>query len=290
MCRSNRCFATNARRWSDSSTSPFAWRARVAGIHRAADHPQGHQAASLPGDASDNVKIIDFGIATRLSSETQVAKSASLLDGTLAYMSPEQTGRMNRSLDRRTDLYSLGVSFYQLLTGRLPFEASDPLELVHSHIARAPATAARAVAGGAAAGVRHRPQADGQGGGGSLPERERAEGGPRGVRWRRLRGRRRRSAPSRWVAATPPASCRFPQKLYGRDAEVGDAAGRVRGRAPRRLPGCCSSPATPASARARWSTRSTSRWSRGGAFVGRQVRPAQSRRSPSPPWRLPVAA
>jgi predicted ATPase/serine phosphatase RsbU (regulator of sigma subunit) len=86
----------------------------------------------------DNVRIIDFGIATRLSSETQVAKNASLLDGTLAYMSPEQTGRMNRSLDRRTDLYSLGVSFYQLLTGRLPFDASDPLELVHSHIARAP--------------------------------------------------------------------------------------------------------------------------------------------------------
>ena len=53
-------------------------------------------------------------------------------------MSPEQTGRMNRSLDRRTDLYSLGVAFYHLLTGRLPFEASDPLELVHAHIARAP--------------------------------------------------------------------------------------------------------------------------------------------------------
>src|SRR4029450_10541695 len=72
----------------------------------------------------------------RLSSETQVARAASLLDGTLAYMSPEQTGRMNRSLDRRTDLYSLGVSFYQLLTGRLPFDASDPLEVVDSHIRR----------------------------------------------------------------------------------------------------------------------------------------------------------
>jgi predicted ATPase/serine phosphatase RsbU (regulator of sigma subunit) len=86
----------------------------------------------------DQIKLIDFGIATRLSTETQVATSASGLSGTLAYMSPEQTGRMNRSLDRRTDLYSLGVSFYQLLTGRLPFEASDALELVHAHIARAP--------------------------------------------------------------------------------------------------------------------------------------------------------
>jgi predicted ATPase/serine phosphatase RsbU (regulator of sigma subunit) len=109
----------------------------VASIHRAAiihkDIKPHHFLVT-----GDTVRIIDFGIATRLSSETQVAKSASLLDGTLAYMSPEQTGRMNRSLDRRTDLYSLGVSFYQLLTGRLPFEASDPLELVHSHIARAP--------------------------------------------------------------------------------------------------------------------------------------------------------
>jgi predicted ATPase/serine phosphatase RsbU (regulator of sigma subunit) len=84
------------------------------------------------------LKLIDLGIATRLSSETQAATSANLLEGTLAYMSPEQTGRMNRSLDRRTDLYSLGVVFYHLLTGRLPFEASDPLELVHAHIARAP--------------------------------------------------------------------------------------------------------------------------------------------------------
>jgi predicted ATPase/serine phosphatase RsbU (regulator of sigma subunit) len=87
--------------------------------------------------AGDQIKLVDFGIATRLSNETQVASSTSTLTGTLAYMSPEQTGRMNRSLDRRTDLYSLGVSFYQILTGRLPFEASDPLELVHAHIARA---------------------------------------------------------------------------------------------------------------------------------------------------------
>jgi serine/threonine protein kinase len=66
----------------------------------------------------DQIRLIDFGIATRLSSETQVATSTSALSGTLAYMSPEQTGRMNRSLDRRTDLYSLAVSFYQLLTWR----------------------------------------------------------------------------------------------------------------------------------------------------------------------------
>jgi predicted ATPase len=110
----------------------------VTAIHRRAiihkDIKPHHFLVSSSGD----IKLIDFGIATRLSNETQVARSASLLDGTLAYMSPEQTGRMNRSLDRRTDLYSLGVTFYQLLTGHLPFEASDPLELVHSHIARVP--------------------------------------------------------------------------------------------------------------------------------------------------------
>jgi predicted ATPase/serine phosphatase RsbU (regulator of sigma subunit) len=85
-----------------------------------------------------SLKLIDFGIATRLSSEAQGVAHTGVLDGTLAYMSPEQTGRMNRSLDRRTDLYSLGVAFYELLTGRVPFEASDPLELVHAHIARRP--------------------------------------------------------------------------------------------------------------------------------------------------------
>jgi len=84
------------------------------------------------------LKLVDFGIATRLSTEVQTTFRGGALDGTLAYMSPEQTGRMNRSLDRRTDLYSLGVTFYELLTGRLPFEANDPLELVHAHIARRP--------------------------------------------------------------------------------------------------------------------------------------------------------
>jgi len=62
-----------------------------------------------------------------------------IIAGTLAYMAPEQTGRMNRSIDARSDLYSLGVTLYQMLTGRLPFAAADPLEWVHCHIARQPA-------------------------------------------------------------------------------------------------------------------------------------------------------
>ncbi|MEH2468023.1 AAA family ATPase [Nostoc sp.] len=84
------------------------------------------------------VKIIDFGIATQFNRTNPTFKSPHVLEGTLAYLSPEQTGRMNRLLDYRTDFYSLGVTFYELLTGHLPFPTTDVLELVHCHIAKAP--------------------------------------------------------------------------------------------------------------------------------------------------------
>ncbi|MEZ2304150.1 MAG: AAA family ATPase [Microcoleus sp.] len=84
------------------------------------------------------LKIIDFGLSTILSQEYLSLKSPNLLEGTLAYISPEQTGRMNRLLDYRTDFYSLGVTFYELLTNQLPFESADALELVHCHIAKQP--------------------------------------------------------------------------------------------------------------------------------------------------------
>ncbi len=84
------------------------------------------------------VKLIDFGISTILSRETSTFRHPNLLEGTLAYLSPEQTGRMNRSIDYRTDFYSLGVTFYELLTGQLPFIMSDALEIVHCHIAKQP--------------------------------------------------------------------------------------------------------------------------------------------------------
>lgn len=83
-------------------------------------------------------KLIDFGISTLLSRQNPSLKPPNVLEGTLAYLSPEQTGRMNRVLDYRTDFYSLGVTFYELLTGKLPFETIDPLDLVHCHIARQP--------------------------------------------------------------------------------------------------------------------------------------------------------
>jgi predicted ATPase/signal transduction histidine kinase/FixJ family two-component response regulator/tRNA A-37 threonylcarbamoyl transferase component Bud32 len=84
------------------------------------------------------VKIIDFSISSCLSKESQNPSDPNLLEGTLAYMSPEQTGRMNRSIDYRTDFYSLGITFYEMLTGQLPFQVNDSLELVHCHIAKTP--------------------------------------------------------------------------------------------------------------------------------------------------------
>ncbi|MEH2057506.1 MAG: AAA family ATPase [Nostoc sp.] len=86
------------------------------------------------------VKIIDFSISSLLFQEKPKFGNPDLLEGTLAYMSPEQTGRMNRSVDYRTDFYSLGVTFYEMLTGQLPFQVTDPMELVHCHIARQPIT------------------------------------------------------------------------------------------------------------------------------------------------------
>ncbi|WP_392533751.1 AAA family ATPase [Nostoc sp. C117] len=84
------------------------------------------------------VKLIDFSIASLLPRETQILINPNVLEGTLAYISPEQTGRMNRGIDYRTDFYSVGVTFYELLTGNLPFVSNDPMELVHSHIAKMP--------------------------------------------------------------------------------------------------------------------------------------------------------
>jgi predicted ATPase/signal transduction histidine kinase len=83
-------------------------------------------------------QIIDFGISSQLSRETPQLQSAAHLEGTLAYLSPEQTGRMNRALDYRTDFYSFGITLYEMLTGVPAFAATDPMELVHCHLAKMP--------------------------------------------------------------------------------------------------------------------------------------------------------
>jgi predicted ATPase/GAF domain-containing protein len=88
--------------------------------------------------ASGHCWLTGFGIASRLPRERQLPAPPEFIAGTLAYMAPEQTGRMNRSIDSRSDLYALGVTLYEMLTGSLPFSASDPIEWVHCHIARHP--------------------------------------------------------------------------------------------------------------------------------------------------------
>jgi predicted ATPase/serine phosphatase RsbU (regulator of sigma subunit) len=87
--------------------------------------------------ATGKVKVIDFGIASTLKAEEAQRGNPNLLEGTLAYISPEQTGRMNRSVDYRTDFYSLGITLYELLIGWRPFQSDDALELVHQHLSRA---------------------------------------------------------------------------------------------------------------------------------------------------------
>ena len=93
----------------------------------------------LVNTANGEVRLTGFGIASRLTRERQSVEPPEFIGGTLAYMAPEQTGRMNRSIDSRSDLYALGVTLYQMLTGSLPFTADDPMDWVHCHIARKPA-------------------------------------------------------------------------------------------------------------------------------------------------------
>lgn len=111
----------------------------LAAIHqRAIIHKDLTPANVVLEPSSGTVKIIDFGIATRLAREAVAFDHVSLIEGTAAYLPPEQTGRVNQLLDHRADLYSLGCTLYELLTGSPPFEAPDLLALLHCHLARAP--------------------------------------------------------------------------------------------------------------------------------------------------------
>jgi PAS domain S-box-containing protein len=85
---------------------------------------------------TDEIRLYGFGLTSRIPRQAPVGQPAELIEGTLPFMSPEQTGRMNRAIDSRSDLYSLGVLFFLMLTGKLPFTAQDPLGWVHAHVAR----------------------------------------------------------------------------------------------------------------------------------------------------------
>src|SRR4029453_698658 len=133
--------------------------ARLAGtlseVHRRGIiHKDVKPANILVNPATGQAWLTGFGIASRLPRDRPPPEPPEMIAGTLAYMAPEQTGRMNRSIDCRSDLYALGVTLYQMLTGSLPFTAAEPIEWVHCHIARQPmapgergatATAPRAV-------------------------------------------------------------------------------------------------------------------------------------------------
>ncbi len=113
--------------------------AALGAAHRAGLVHKDVKPANILVDCADGgVRLTGFGVASRLPRQRQGPDPPDVIAGTLAYMAPEQTGRINRSIDSRSDLYALGVTFYQALTGRLPFQAEDPMEWVHCHIARRP--------------------------------------------------------------------------------------------------------------------------------------------------------
>ncbi len=116
----------------------IGWATALGQVHRHGLIHKDIKPANVLVDDADKVWLTGFGIASQLPCERQSPVPPVIIAGTLAYMAPEQTGRMNRSIDARSDLYSLGVTVYQMLTGALPFAAADPLEWVHCQIACQP--------------------------------------------------------------------------------------------------------------------------------------------------------
>ncbi|MEM9457742.1 MAG: AAA family ATPase [Myxococcota bacterium] len=135
----NRVFGPGTRPLADLLRVAIAITAALETIHQQGIiHKDLNSSNILVDDQTLTVKIIDFGISTRVELRAPHHGHLDGFQGTLPYISPEQTGRTNRVIDRATDFYSLGVTFHELLTGRLPFEADDPMELVHCHIAMPP--------------------------------------------------------------------------------------------------------------------------------------------------------
>ena len=129
-----------------SSTFDLAARLDIAlalatvleGVHRQHIVHKDINPSNVLVDSTGAVTLIDFSISTRQAEDHLPVSHPNRLQGTLAYLSPEQTGRMNRPVDYRSDFYSLGVTLFELFTGRLPFQAADPMELVYCHMAVPP--------------------------------------------------------------------------------------------------------------------------------------------------------
>src|SRR6267143_98167 len=166
----------------------------------------------LVDTATGGVWLMGFGIASTLRPERQAPEPPDIIAGSLPYMAPEQTGRMNRSIDSRADLYAAGVTLYEMLTGSLPFNASDPMEWVHSHIARRPAPRSRetlrSVARGRHPARRLRPDGDereaGAGAGFRVLGHRQVVGGQRGAQGARAPARPLRFREVRSVQARHP--------------------------------------------------------------------------------------
>jgi len=173
----------------------------------------------IVNSTTGQVWLTGFGIASRLPRERQTPEPPEFIAGTLAYMAPEQTGRMNRSIDSRSDLYSLGVTFYQMLTGDLPFAASDPMEWVHCHIARQPASPTERVQSvpAAVSGIAMKLLSK------TVEERYQTAAGVESDLRRCLSEweERRRIQHFKLGTRDFPDRLMIPEKLYGRDQEVG---------------------------------------------------------------------
>ena len=131
--------AANKLSLTESLTIAVALAESLIQLHRLSIiHKDIKPANIVINQSTRQIKLIDFSIASRLELKSQTISNPNLLEGTLAYISPEQTGRMNRAIDYRTDFYSLGVTFYEILTNQLPFTTTDPMELVYCHIAKQP--------------------------------------------------------------------------------------------------------------------------------------------------------
>ena len=179
----------------------------------------------LVDSATGQVRLTGFGIASRLPRERQAPEPPEFIAGTLPYMAPEQTGRVNRSIDSRSDLYSLGVTFYEMLTGSLPFTASDPMEWVHCHIARQPAAPSERIQNVPAAVSAIMMKLLSK----TAEERYQTAAGVESDLRRCLSQWESRGSIEEFTlgAHDTPDRLMIPEKLYGRDREVDDSAYRV---------------------------------------------------------------